>query len=66
MDWELGVSRCKLLHLEWIRNEVLLYGTGNNIQSLVMECDESQYEKKNVHLCMTGSLCCTAEIDRTL
>ena len=25
MDWEFGVSRCKLLHLEWINNEVLLY-----------------------------------------
>ena len=34
MDWEFGVSRCKLLHLEWISNEVLLYSTGNYIQSL--------------------------------
>ena len=25
MDWEFGVSRCKLLHVEWISNEVLLY-----------------------------------------
>ena len=24
MDWEFGVSRCKLLHLEWISNEILL------------------------------------------
>ena len=23
-DWEFGVSRCKLLHLEWISNEILL------------------------------------------
>ena len=29
MDWEFGVTRCKLLHLEWIRNEILLYSTGN-------------------------------------
>ena len=21
MDWEFGVSRCKLLHLEWINNK---------------------------------------------
>ena len=20
MDWEFGVSRCKLLHVEWVRN----------------------------------------------
>ena len=40
MDWEFGVGRCKLLHLEWISNEVLLYSTGNYIQLLVMEHDE--------------------------
>ena len=28
MAWEFGVSRCKLLYLEWISNEVLLYSTG--------------------------------------
>ena len=39
MDWEFGVNRYKLLHLEWISNEVLLYSIGNYIQSLVMECD---------------------------
>ena len=37
IDWEFGVSRCKLLHLEWISNEVLLHSTGNYIPSLVME-----------------------------
>ena len=39
MDWEFGVSRFKLFHLEWINNEVLLYSTGNSIQSLVTEHD---------------------------
>ena len=39
MDWEFGVSRCKLLFLEWISNEVLLYSTGNYIQGLVIEHD---------------------------
>ena len=28
MDWEFGVSRCKLLHLEWVSNGILLYSTG--------------------------------------
>ena len=23
MDWEFGINRCKLLHSEWIDNEVL-------------------------------------------
>ena len=39
MDWEFGVSTCKLLHLEWIRNEVLLYSTGNYIHSLGIDQD---------------------------
>ena len=25
MDWELGISRCKLFHLESISNEVVVY-----------------------------------------
>ena len=31
VDREFGVNRCKLLHLEWISEEVLLYSTGNYI-----------------------------------
>ena len=30
-DWEFGVNRCKLLHLELISNEILLYSTGKYI-----------------------------------
>ena len=29
MSGDSGVSECKLLHLEWVSNEVLLYSTGN-------------------------------------
>ena len=29
MDGEFRISRCKLLHLEWISNEAPLYNTGN-------------------------------------
>ena len=47
-------------------NEVLLYSTGNSIQSLGIEHDGGQYEKKNVCVHMTGSLCRTTEIGRTL
>jgi len=31
MDWELGVNRCKLLHLDWISSEILLDSMGNYI-----------------------------------
>ena len=39
MDREFGVGRCKLLHLEWLSTEVLLYSTGNYIQSLGVDHD---------------------------
>lgn len=29
INWDLWVSGCKLLHLKWISNEILLYSTGN-------------------------------------
>ena len=46
MDWEFGVSRCKLLYLEWIDNKVLLYSTGNYIQSLGIYHDGKEYKKR--------------------
>ena len=36
MDWEFGISRCKLLYIEWISNKDLLHSTGNYIQYLVI------------------------------
>ena len=39
MGLKFGINRCKLLHIEWISNEILLYSTGNYIQSLVVEHD---------------------------
>ena len=48
MDWEFGFSRCKLLYIEWININVLLYKRGNYIQCLVInfngkECDKYVY-----------------------
>ena len=65
MGRESGVSRCKLLHLEWVSNGVLLYSIGNYVHSLGLERDERWYEKKNIYI-TTGSLFYTAEIKGTL
>ena len=32
MNWELGISRCKLSSTEWINNKGLLCSTGNCLQ----------------------------------
>ena len=39
MVGEFGVGNCKLLPLEWMSNGVLLYSTGNYVQSLGVEHD---------------------------
>ena len=46
MDWKLGVGRSKLLHLEWISNEVLLYSMRNYIQSFGIEHEEDSMRKR--------------------
>ena len=46
IDWELVVSGCKLLHLEWINNSVLWYSTGNYIQSPGTNHNGKEYEKE--------------------
>ena len=31
-DWEVGISRCKLVYIGWINHNVPLHSTGNYIQ----------------------------------
>ena len=38
MDWERGISRCKLLYIKWI-NKALLYRTGDYVQYPVINHD---------------------------
>ena len=66
MDWEFGVSRCKLLYIEWINNKVLLYSTGNHIHYPVINHNGKEYEKQCIYIYITESLCCIAEINTTL
>ena len=46
-EWEFGGGTGKLPHLEWISNEVLLYSTGNYIQSPGIDHDGKEYKKSN-------------------
>ena len=59
MDWEIGVSRGKLLHLEWMGNVVLLYSTGNCVKFLGIEHNgrgNDMNKRMCVHIYITGSL----------
>ena len=67
MEWELGVSRCKLLYIEWKNNKVLLYSTGNYIQYPVINHDGKEHKKHiYTHTHTPESLCCTAENDTAM
>ena len=46
MAWEFGVSRCKLLYIEWINNKVLLYSTENYIQYPMINHNGKYYFKR--------------------
>ena len=50
MDWEFGISRCKLLYIGWINNKVLLYSTGNHIQYPVINHNGKEYEKECIYI----------------
>ena len=43
--WKFGISRCKLVYIEWINNKLLLYSTGNCIQYPVRNHNGKEYEK---------------------
>ena len=49
MDCEFGISRCKVLRIEWINNMVLLHSTRNSIQYSVIN-QNGKNMKKNVHM----------------
>ena len=50
MDWEFGISRCKLVYLEWINNNVLLYRTGNYIQYPVINHNGKEYIHTHIYI----------------
>ena len=66
MNWEFGISRCRLLYIEVVNNKVLWYSTGNYIQYPVINHNGKNYEKEYIYICITESLCYTAEINTAL
>ena len=45
IEWEVGVSRCELLYIEWINN-VVLYSTENYIQHPMINHNGKEYKKR--------------------
>ena len=49
-DWDLGISKFKLLYIEWINNKVLLYSTENSIQYSLINHHGKEYEKECIYI----------------
>ena len=62
LSWEFGISRCKLLYVDWINNKILLYSTGNYIQYPVINYNGKEY----IYIYKTESLCCIPETNTAL
>ena len=78
-EWEVGVRRCKLLYIEWIKKKVPQGPTSTRdyIQYPVINHNGKEYIKKEyvcvcvcvyiyIYIYKTESLCCTAEINTTI
>lgn len=63
LDWEFGTSRRKLLNTEWRNSKVLLYSRRSCTQYHGINREGKEYVQKNVHLCITESRFCTAEVN---
>ena len=50
LEWEVGISRCKLLYIGWINSKVLLYNAKNYSQYLVINHNRNGYEKECIYM----------------
>ena len=57
MDWEFGVGRCKLLHLEWINNKLLMCSTGNYPQYSMINHKGKEYKKECIYVYIYACVC---------
>ena len=63
MGWEFRVRRYKLAFTEWINSKVLLYNQGSISNPVI---NHNGKNMKDIYMCMTESLCYTADINTTL
>ena len=65
-DWEVGISRGKLLYTEQINNKVLLYSTRDHIHYSVINYNGKEYENECLYIWINESLRCIAETNNTV
>ena len=50
MGWEFGVSKCKLFHVGWINDKILLCSIRNRVQHSVINHCRKEYEEDSILL----------------
>ena len=50
MGWDSGVSRCKVSHTEWLNHKLLLYGTGDHVQSPGINHSGKKNKKEYIYI----------------
>ena len=62
-EWESGISRGKPLYIGWINHKSYCIAHVNYIQCPLINHNGKEYNKENICVCITESLCCTTEIN---
>ena len=52
MEWEVEVSKYKLLSIGWVKNKVLLHSTENSIQYLIINHNGKEYKEGCIYIYM--------------
>ena len=65
-DWECEISRGKLLYIRWMDKQQgpTVYSSGKYIHYPLINHNGKEYVY--IYVCITESLCCTAEISTAL
>ena len=67
INWETGIDIYMLLYIKQIISKDLQYSTGNSTQYSVTACTRKESKKRvDICICITDSLCYTAETNTTL
>ena len=56
VEWEMGVSRCKLLHIEWVNNKVLLCST-DTLYPMINRNGKDYFKTECIYVCVCVCVC---------
>ena len=62
MDWECGISRCKVVYIGWRNNQFPLCSTRNYIQHPVISQD-GKYDKEGMYMSISSCHVWMRELD---